>query len=165
VGVARIGAGTGLVGASVVACALGFRAATGFDTFRQLGRVAVEAERFNAWAGRPYGVWLTANLVEFLVTLGVPIVVIVLWGLWKRSPLSTPATWMAAAGMASVLAVDLLGRNRGEVTRLWIFLTVPFAIAAAGFLGRSGRTALLFAVAGLVLQGGTMLAVLGFVIP
>jgi hypothetical protein len=51
------------------------------------------------------------------------------------------------------------------VTRLWIFLAVPFVLSAAGFLGPERKGALLLSVAMLALQGGTMLAVLGFVIP
>jgi hypothetical protein len=61
--------------------------------------------------------------------------------------------------------VDLLGRNRGEVTRLWIFLAVPFVLSTAGFLRSEPRSVLLLSVAMLAIQGGTMLAVLGFVIP
>lgn len=164
-GTGRIAAGTAIAAATLVAGALAFRAATGFDVFRELARVAAEAERFNASAGRPYGTWLVPNLVEFLATIGAPVVVVVAWGLARSRSLRDPATWMAVAGVASVLAVDLLGRNRGEVTRLWIFLAVPLVVAAAGWLARAGPVALAAAVAALVVQGGTMLSVLGFVIP
>jgi hypothetical protein len=162
---ARLAAGAALAGGALVAAHLAFRAVTGFDAVRQLVRVAAEAERFNVWARRPYFTWLVANPVEFSVTLGAPILVVIAWGLWRRRPLSAPAAWVAIAGVASLLAVDLLGRNRGEVTRLWIFLTVPFVLSAAGFLGVERRSALLLSVAMLAIQGGTMLAVLGFVIP
>ena len=165
VGTGRVVAGAALAGGALVAAHLAFRAVTGFDAVRQVVRVAAEADRFNAWARRPYGIWLVANPVEFFLTLGAPVLVVIAWGLWRRRPLSTPAAWMALAGFASVLAVDLLGRNRGEVTRLWIFLAVPFVLSAAGFLGPERKGALLLSVAMLALQGGTMLAVLGFVIP
>ena len=165
VGTGRVVAGAALAGGALVAAHHTFRAVTGFDAVRQLGRVAAEADRFNSWARRPYGIWLVANPVEFFLTLGASILVVIAWGLWKRRPLSTPAAWMALAGCASVLAVDLLGRNRGEVARLWIFLSVPFVLSAAGFLGPERKGALLLSVAMLTLQGGTMLAVLGFVIP
>ena len=165
VGTGRVVAGAALAGGALVAAHLAFRAATGFDAVRQLVRVAAEADRFNASARRPYGTWLVANPVEFFLTLGAPILVVIAWGLWRRRPLSAPAAWTALAGFASVLAVDLLGRNRGEVTRLWIFLAVPFVLSAAGFLGPERKGALLLSVAMLALQGGTMLAVVGFVIP
>jgi hypothetical protein len=165
VGTGRLAAGAALAGGALVAAHLAFRAVTGFDAARQLVRVVAEAERFNVWARRPYFTWLVANPVEFLVTLGTPVLVVIAWGLWRRRPLSAPAAWMAIAGAASVLAVDLLGRNRGEVTRLWIFVAVPFVLSAAGFLGAERRSALLVSVAMLAIQGGTMLAVLGFVIP
>jgi hypothetical protein len=165
VGWSRVAWGVAAVAGTVVACAVAFRGAFGFDTFAELARVAVEAERFNEWTRRTQAAWFLPNLAGFFLALGVAIVAIVAWGLARRPPLRRPATWMALAGLASVLAVDLLGRNRGEVERLWIFLVSPFAIAAAGFLGAERRVVLAVAVAGLVLQGGTMLAVLGFVIP
>jgi hypothetical protein len=163
---ARAALGSVLCAATVVACVLAFQALTGFDTFRQLARVAVEAQRFNEWTGRPYLAWLVANPGEFAITLGAPVLVAVAWGLWRsRAALASPPAWMALAGIASVAAVDLLGRNRGEVTRLWVFLAVPLVVSAGGFLSRAGRAALPVAAAALAFQGATMLAVLGFVIP
>lgn len=164
-GTARIATGSVVAAVTVVAGALLLQITTGFDTFRQLGRVTAEAARFNEWAGRPYATWVVANLAEFFLTLGAPVVVAVGWGLALRRSLRDPATWMGAVGLASVVAVDLLGRNRGEVTRLWIFLAVPFAISAAGFLRGAGRAPMFLAAAALVVQGGIMLSVLGFVIP
>ncbi len=164
-GTARIAGGAAVAAVTVVGGAVAFRLATGFDTFRQLAHVAAEAERFNVWSRRSYATWLAPNLVEFLATLGAPVVVVVAWGLARSRSLRDPATWMAGAGVASLLAVDLRGRNRGEVTRLWIFLAVPLVVAAAGWLRRAGPVVLVVSVAGLVLQGGTMLSVLGFVIP
>ncbi len=161
----RIGSGVALTAAGFGVAWLVLRLATGFDALHQLARVAAEAERFNAWAGRPYATWLLPNLVEFFAAAGAPLVVVLAWGLRDRSSLAEPARWMAVAGLGTVLVVDLLGRNRGEVSRLWIFLCVPLAIAAGGALARSGRGPLRWAVAWLAFQGTTMLAVLGFVIP
>ncbi len=158
-------AGAAVAAGAVAACHLAFLAAFSFDTFRQLRHVVAEAEGFNATRGRPYGVWLWVNLVEFAVALGVATVAACAWGLSRRPALRDPAAWTCLAGAATLLVLDLLGRNRGEVSRLWIFLAVPFALSAGGFLARAGRPAVLLAAAALALQGATMLATVGFVIP
>ena len=166
-GVARaiqVARGGTIAAGALVGGWLALRSATGFDVLAHLARVAGEADRFNAWAGRGYAAWLLPNVVEFLVCLGVPVLVAIIWGLSRPGARTRPAARLAGVALATLLVLDLLGRNRGEVARLWIFATVPFVLAAAGFLaGR--RAALLHATAWMVVQGATLLAVLGFVIP
>jgi hypothetical protein len=147
---------------------------TGFDlvrTFRQLGREAVQ---FNEVAGRPYGVWVVANIREFLFGIGVCQAIVfpaaMLDGI-RRSP-----TWRDAAtrpivalgsGILLVLAViDATGLNRGEVIRLWIFLACFFQIPAAYVCSRlESRLALWVISTVTILQGTIGLAMIGFVGP
>jgi len=105
-------------------------------TFRTLSRHAME---FNAAASRPYGVWIVANLWEFAFGTGlcqlVVFAVALVAGLrgpggW-RDRLSRPITSLCVGLVAVLGAVDLVGVNRGEVTRLWIFLGCFFQVPAA----------------------------------
>ena len=147
--------------------------ATGFDlldAFRQIGAHAVE---FNDVAGRPYAVWLRANLGEFLVGSGpAPIVLafIVPVAAWSRR--SSIASWFAQPAVAASLGVlavllvtDLIGINRGEVTRLWIFLAcffqLPAAWACAALQHRGAILALLIVA---IVQAAIGVATIGFVV-
>jgi hypothetical protein len=161
----RAATGSAIALAALVACHLLLVAALSFDTVRQLRFVLSEAAGFNATRARPYGVWLAVNPLEFLVSLGAATVAACAWGAWRRPAPRDPATWTLVAGLATLLVLDLLGRNRGEVSRLWIFLAVPFALSAGAFLSRGGRAPVLFAAAALALQGATMLLTVGFVMP
>lgn len=105
-------------------------------TFHIVGRHAME---FNETTGRPYGAWIFANLWEFAFGLGfcqvVLFVVTLVAGLrapggW-RERLSRPVTAVCIGLVAVLGAVDLIGVNRGEVTRLWIFLGCFYQIPAA----------------------------------
>ncbi len=100
---------------------------------------------------RSYWSWVGFDLAEFVVAMGVPLAIAAIVGgasLARRransatetgeretTPGSNDADPTRCRGMVwawclTVLALDLSGKNLGEVARLWIFL-MPFAIPAA----------------------------------
>jgi hypothetical protein len=100
---------------------------------------------------RTYWPWVGWNLAEFAVAAGIPLMVAAVAGtawLLRRTPVaaSRRAVEPAASGETArcnvttlgvvagwwltVLALDLSGKNLGEVARLWMFL-IPFACVAA----------------------------------
>jgi hypothetical protein len=147
---------------------------TGFDlvqAFRQIGAHAVE---FNEVAGRPYAVWVRANLAEFLVGAGpaaVVLAVIVPAAAWSRR--SSIASWFAQPVVATSLGVlavllitDLIGINRGEVIRLWIFLACFFQLPAAwACVALQNRGAILALLTVAVAHSAIGVATIGFVFP
>jgi len=157
-----------------IATAEAMTAWTGFDivrTFQTIGRHAME---FNATTARPYAVWITANLWEFalgvglcqlVASVGVLLALLSAPGRW-RDRLSAP---MAATcmGLFAVLgAVDLVGVNRGEVTRLWIFLGCFYQIPLAWACSlRDSQVAIAAVVAVSAFHAAVGTALVGFVVP
>ena len=148
--------------------------ATGFDlvdAFRQIGAHAVE---FNQVAGRPYAVWVRANVGEFLVGAGPAPIVLALTvpvAAWSRR--SSIASWLAQPAVATSLGVlavllvtDLIGINRGEVIRLWIFLACFFQLPAAWVCATlRHRGAILALLGAAIVQTAIGVATIGFVVP
>lgn len=118
-----------------------------FDLFNALGLILKDAVDFNSRAGRPYGIWLWENSREFFYSTGLPIMMIFLYLVIDhfshlRSLTQSRKIWsieiMFFLGLlVTFLFVLFLGINRGEVTRLWIYLAVLFQIPAAQFISRS----------------------------
>ena len=145
----------------------------GFDLFVAFRHVALDAAAFNEQAGRPYGVWVRQNLLDFLLSCGVCQAVL-FWialgdGLrhWRRTDRPMPLTVvLVCAGLGiTVLALDLAGINRGEVVRLWIFLACLFQIPAAYVCARlNSRAALALVLAMTVLQAALGIKMIGFVL-
>ena len=145
-----------------------------FDLFAALRAIEADAERFNAGTDRPYSIWVWRNLVDFAFAMGIAQAVIfcvVFWvSLARRAPwrarLLDPITATCAALAGTLLVTDLIGVNRGEVIRLWIFLACFFQIPTAFACARSGRTtALALVVASSIVQSALGTAMIGFVIP
>ena len=146
----------------------------GFDllsAFRQIGEHAV---RFNAEAGRPYPIWIRANLGEFLFGMGV-CQAVVFWAAlvdgfrrgdaWRDS-LTRPITVLCVGMAAVLLATDAIGVNRGEVIRLWIFLACFFQIPTAYVCARlDNHAAVLLVIAVTILQATLGTAMIGFILP
>ena len=104
------------------------RRQTGFDllvAFRwdRRGRRSVQPD-----SGPSHGLWAWQNLWDFAFGMGIGQAIIALTVLgdglieWRHTRLVSAATWLSASLLAVVVATDLIGVNRGEVVRLWIFL-------------------------------------------
>ena len=145
---------------------------TGFRLLFAFRQIQAHAFEFNAIEGRPYATWIAGNIGEFLFGTGVAQAVLLVvaslreevesWATWWSRPIT-----LTAIGLLAVLVVtDLAGVNRGEVTRLWIFLACFFQIPAAYVCGRlpgSGPMAALIAVT--LLHSAMAIAMVRFVVP
>lgn len=128
-----------------------FKLSFGFDAFQAFDYLYQDALDFNQRAYRPYLRWAGTNLIEFGVGLGAfNAAVLVLASLhfgrafWvdsrsegfaeaaRRLLLSRTGNILVAC-LATLLILDVWNVNRGEVTRLWIFLSVAMQLAAAGY--------------------------------
>jgi hypothetical protein len=169
----RVVTQAGVVVAAWLAAYAIVRAVSGFDllsAFMQLGGHAV---RFNVDAGRPYSIWIWQNLREFLFGIGVCQAIIfcaaLLDGLrggdtW-REKLTRPVTVLCIGMVAVLVATDVIGVNRGEVIRLWIFLACFFQIPAAYVCARlNTRAGLMLVIALTVLQATLGTAMIGFIV-
>jgi hypothetical protein len=102
--------------------------ATGYDP---IAAYRATAHRYYLGAGhrRPYWFWLFGDLTAFGVGLGVPTLLGLARGLARRS---VPALALAAI----LLAASASGYTKGEVERIWMFLTPMAAVAAAPAMRR-----------------------------
>jgi hypothetical protein len=134
---------------SFVATAVVIQAWLHFDTFAVFRHLATEAAAFNASAERPYRIWVWRNLVDFSVGAGLIQVCLFVTSLFLiRSPASDrrrwsdvlrdPPTVFAGALAASIVITDLIGVNRGETVRLWIFFACLVQVPAAYACARMG---------------------------
>lgn len=166
----------------VVLTALAFLAMHGvlkltlhYDIFQNFLRLLEDARHFNVVTRRRYEIWLWANLVEFFLTAGIItsllMFVFVLDALWSKHErwwptLNQPVLFLTLVFLLNLLVVDLLGVNRGEITRLWLFLT-PFPIIAVAHLCREklGTSAFRLVFALLLVQGFLHVTTVGFINP
>ena len=109
--------------------------------------------RFYVEYPRTYRAWLAVNPIELCVALGLPAVV---WcGRGLAGARSVPRS--AWATLAVLVLLNLIGRNMGEVARLWMLFLPPLLTAAgAGFYRLKGGPWSLGITAGLL--GGQTLA-------
>ena len=153
------------------------RLAFSFDLFSMFAYMLKDAASFNVGAERGYWIWVLENSKEFLFGAGVPVVLIFLVCVAqffiKRSPhekgwLAWPMEkLMTASLLATYLVVLFLGINRGETTRLWIYMAVFFQIPAAVYLGKKVRYPWVFfmVAATMAVQAMVALQRVNFIIP
>jgi len=149
-----------------------------FDILATFRAQAAAAAHFNQQAGREYGTWVVANLPEFFIGAGVVPSLLLLAGAGlflgrgfvAPSRVATairrsPGTAVLLGTCATVATLDLLGVNRGDVTRLWLFLAVTLqggaAIASKDLEGASAELVL----AGTLLQAIVTTSMVMFVGP
>jgi hypothetical protein len=141
------------------------------DAFRQ---IAAHAAAFNLEAQRPYGIWARENLREFLFGVGICQAVLFvpacLHGTGSAESrggrLERPIVILCFGLAAVLLVTDLMGINRGEVIRLWIFLACFFQIPAAYVCARLDNRAAIGLVLGTtLLQAGLGTSMIGFIVP
>lgn len=98
------------------------------------------AQHFEIVTGRrDYGLWLGYNLYDLAAFLGLPLAFLfsaraltslrhVIGRRWRQLDA------VAAATALTIVIVDVSGTSRGEVARLWLFLTPPIVLAAVSTL-------------------------------
>jgi methylthioxylose transferase len=101
-----------------------------YNLFVNFAYVLDDARGFNRRASRPYDIWVSQNLFDFVLAVGtcaaclVPAALVEVWhgaGRALNRLTRPPALW-ALGSLAVLTVLDLAGLNRGEVIRLWIFL-------------------------------------------
>ena len=150
-----------------------FLTAFRFDLFRTLNDLRLDSAAFNLEQYRPYGVWVVQNLLDF--GFGAGACQVALFGAVIVNAVRRPSTSgligrpiaVVSFGLAVVLlAIDLLGVNRGEAPRLWIFLACLWQIPAAYVCVRlNSRGAVVLLLSATLLQGALGTAMIGFVTP
>jgi hypothetical protein len=147
-----------------------------FNLFPTFLYMLKDAAQFNSRADRGYFIWLGENIKDFFFSVGLPVMIIYIylaahlfsdWEMLKDIRHWPMENIYIVTLLVTILVVDLLGINRGEVMRLWIYLAVFFQVPAALFLAkiRKGEV-MLFIVSGtLVLQTVFILQQVGFVLP
>jgi hypothetical protein len=115
-----------------------FYSFTGFNLIEGFLYCLKDAAHFNI-NNRPYSIWIIQNLKEYVIGAGLASSLIVVVSLFK----SRNANWSNLADrnanvaliifVVTIFILNFSGANRGEVTRLWIFLTPMQAILTAYF--------------------------------
>jgi hypothetical protein len=130
-----------------------------FDLLTTFRAVAVDAASFNAVARRPYVIWVGENIVDFLFGIGVCQAVLagvaighaIYRVITARRHDSVTLYCVAIGGV--LLTTDVIGVNRGEVIRLWIFLACFFQVPTAYICATlKSRVAVLLVLSATLLQ-------------
>jgi methylthioxylose transferase len=143
----------------------------GFDLASALREIGAHATAFNRESGRPYGLWVKQNLFDFVFGIGICQAVLVIVALgdglfttgerWR-----SPIVLLTVSLIAVLLVTDLLGVNRGEIVRLWIFLACFMQIPAAYVCARlDSRIAIGLVLGTTLLQDALGAAMIGFIVP
>jgi hypothetical protein len=145
----------------------------GFELVDALRQVSGHAVEFNVLSARPYGRWVRENLREFAFGAGLCQIAVfaaalgdaaAVGGSW-RSRLVKPAALLTVSVLAVIVITDLIGVNRGEVVRLWIFLACFVQIPVAWVCARlRSPIAVLIAIATSALQAALGTAMIGFAV-
>jgi len=145
----------------------------GFDLLGSFRRIGAQAITFNDQLRRPYAIWVRENVREFLFGIGACQVLLVIAALAdgvRRTDtgprLVRPIVVVTLSLIAVLAATDLIGINRAEVTRLWIYLACFFQIPAAYVCARlESAAALALVLAVTLLEGALGTAMIGFILP
>jgi hypothetical protein len=106
---------------------------------------------------RDYWTWLGYHMVDFLVFLGLPLAMLLAAAavrVVRGLPSLTPDIFVLSI-VAGLILLDLSGTSRGEVARVWLFLTPVAALAAIRGLARRPSD---MSMGGFVLIGGLLAA-------
>lgn len=147
-----------------------------YDVLANFLQLLERAREFNRSAGRPYGVWARQNLWDFSFGVGTASAVLVLVAAVRLfrprrgqswcDHLAEPQALVTLSVISVLLVLDLVGINRGEVVRLWIFLACVFQITSAMLCARLRGIAPIGAVvASAILQSAVGASTVGFVLP
>src|SRR5262249_53107016 len=130
-----------LLAASFLACHLLIDLVFAFDAWDSFRFALADAQEFNATMCRPYHVWIVHNVKDFLFGAGLASSAVYLaWTTYLlgrvlrlcgqgnrnrlRNLLVTPESLLTLSLSLVLVTIDVIGVNRGETMRLWIFLAV-----------------------------------------
>jgi hypothetical protein len=123
-----------------------FLAVFSFDLLRAFQYVMNDAISFNINDKRDYWIWILENPKEFFFSAGIPIMLLFIYlaselvsqlKILGRNIPRWPVDKIYILSLAAtILVLVVLGINRGEITRLWIYLAVFFQVPAAYFLAK-----------------------------
>jgi hypothetical protein len=103
-------------------------ALSGYDPLGTLS-AASDAYDLGISNARPYGFWVVASPVAFMVAAGLPIA-------WYAARALGAGTPLAIALAAVLAAAAVLGFSKAETERIWLFMAPLAAAAAAAVLPR-----------------------------
>jgi hypothetical protein len=141
-----------LAAAGLVATAIAVRILTGIDLVADFGPTRIRQEAYLTY-DRSYGYWLIANIVAFLVAVGIAhaaLLVAVTRDRWRERKFG-----METVIWATLLILSSVGQFKGETDHNWLFL-LPLVVAvcaeatdrvrgpAAGGFGQAVGTEVLF---------------------
>ena len=148
-----------------------------FDLLKAFLTIFNDAEDFNLRTSRSYWIWLGENLKEFFYGAGLPVMMIFIYQTAQTfSELRTIKSITRNWSIENVFNISLLitfstvlflGINRGEITRLWIYLAAFFQIPAAFFMAKFVKSNILFFFVASMLVAQSLLTLnrVGFIIP
>lgn len=116
-------------------------------------RLAYESTTGN----RTYGVWLLGNPIDFVVFLGFPIAILLIYNLIKRTPFPRSLLPITIATLGALILLWLSGLVRGEVGRLWMYFGPLLVLIAVGW-SESGDSSVRGLPVGLVTLHSSRLA-------
>lgn len=122
------------IGCAFLAVLFSWWCTTGADPFEIATWNLRNHARFYVEYPRTYRLWLLANPIELVIALGLPTVVWCAVGFARPRSVPSPV-WTT---LAVIVMLDLVGRNLGEVARLWLLFMPPLLIAAGAGWARLG---------------------------
>lgn len=153
-------AGTGIV----------FYLLTGFNLIEGFIYCLKDATHFNL-NNRPYSIWVIQNLKEYVIGAGLASSFIIFLSALKLGDLKWELSEFSVARVIlisfiiTILILNFSGANRGEVTRLWIFLTPIQALLTAFFCNRNfGKDGYLVPLSTSYIQASISINSVGFVL-
>jgi hypothetical protein len=141
----------------------------GLNLVTMVESIILFGRKFNQEIGhRPYGIWLYGNPWEFFLGVGTPVLLLnvpvlpSVWQIFKQRRLSARALGLMVATI-TLLLIDFIGVNRGEVMRLWIPIMVLPCIVAADYAVECGPLVCAVSLFGLVLQTAITISMYQFI--
>jgi hypothetical protein len=129
---------TGFVSLGFLGSGVIFDNLTGFNLIEGFVYCLKDASHFNI-SNRPYSIWIVQNLKEYIIGAGLASSLILFISVFKVGSVNWNSAGERNANVtliifiATILILNFSGANRGEVTRLWIFLTPIQALLTAYF--------------------------------
>jgi hypothetical protein len=147
-----------------------------FDLIQSFQYILKDAMGFNINHERHYTTWVGENTKEFFYSVGLPVIIIFVymvaqifsqWRTLKNNTRWSLENVYVISLLVTFFVVVFLGVNRGEITRLWIYLAVFFQIPASIFVAKINKGEVLFLLVAGTLVAQTILTLhrVGFIIP